>query len=94
MMPKKKSRVFIALGTSLLKWHAILGRGVFFVNTPRWTRVKSFSGLKNPFFSPMLGDFGDFYGFDDFDDFDDFDNFDDFDDLDDFDDSNGSDHSD
>ena len=41
MMPKKKSRVFIALGTSLLKWHAILGRGVFFVNTPRWTRVKN-----------------------------------------------------
>ena len=45
-MPKKKSRVFIALGTSLLKWHAILGRGVFFVNTPRWTRVKiSFKNL-------------------------------------------------
>ena len=41
MMPKKKSRVFIALGTSLLKWHAILGRGVFFVNTPRWTRVNN-----------------------------------------------------
>ena len=42
-MPKEKSRVFIALGTSLLKWHAILGRGVFFVNTPRWTRVNSLS---------------------------------------------------
>ena len=40
-MPKEKSRVFIALGTSLLKWHAILGRFVFFVNTPRWTRVKA-----------------------------------------------------
>ena len=40
MMPKKKSRVFIALGTSLLKWHAILGSVVHFLHTPRWTRVK------------------------------------------------------
>ena len=49
MMPKKKSRVFIALGTSLLKWHAILGRGVFFVNTPRWTRVKELGFMVESF---------------------------------------------
>ena len=54
-MPKEKSRVFIALGTSLLKWHAILGRGVFFVNTPRWTRVKYISFPKIAISTLMFG---------------------------------------